>query len=255
MPIISGMALTALVVDDEKLSRHYIRAMIAEARPDVDIVEADTAERALSALASGPVDVLFLDIMMPGADGFDLLDRLEHRDFELVFITAYNQFAIQAIKQGAVDYLLKPIKKSDFVAMLNDVLARRAQKLHGAAYVRELEAENERLTHEKASTPGEAESARGLYEGQILTEEDWTAFRTQFNSAHAGFLVRLREKFPGLTGAETRLLALSKLRLTTREMAARLGISPETVRQTRWRLKKKLELPEEQDLDDVVGAI
>ncbi len=94
-----------------------------------------------------------------------------------------------------------------------------------------------------------------LLHATILTEEDWQAFRALFDKVHPGFSTRLREKIPDLTPADTRLLTLTKLGLSSREMAAMLGISTEAIKKTRYRLRKKIDLPEEGGLEELVQMI
>jgi tetratricopeptide (TPR) repeat protein len=94
-----------------------------------------------------------------------------------------------------------------------------------------------------------------LLNSTILTEEDWREFRTMFDLVHPGFFVRLKEKMNDLTPAETRLLALTKLQLAPREMAAMLGISYDAIKKSRQRLRKKIHLPEEGTLDELVELI
>jgi tetratricopeptide (TPR) repeat protein len=91
-----------------------------------------------------------------------------------------------------------------------------------------------------------------LMNAHILTEDDWKQFRILFDKVHPGFFVRLKEKMPDLTAAETRLLALTKLQLAPREMASMLGISYDSILKSRQRLRKKINLPEEGTLDELV---
>ena len=93
-----------------------------------------------------------------------------------------------------------------------------------------------------------------LYNQRILTNEDWTAFKMSFEKAYPGYLIRLRNKFAYLTEAEERLFIFIKLNLKSKEIAAILGISADSVKKTRSRLRKRLELPEETDLDEFVLA-
>jgi two-component system LytT family response regulator len=100
--------MNALLVDDERLARQELRRLLA-AHPDVTVVgEAATADEAETRLGELAVDLLFLDIKMPGASGFDLLERLDRVPL-LVFTTAYDEFALRAFEVNACDYLLKPI--------------------------------------------------------------------------------------------------------------------------------------------------
>jgi tetratricopeptide (TPR) repeat protein len=94
-----------------------------------------------------------------------------------------------------------------------------------------------------------------LQKSTILTDEQWEYFRALFEKIHSGYLHRLREKLPGLTPAETRFMALSKLNLNYKEMASTLGISVQSVRVIRHRIRKKLNIAEEADLHDVVDTI
>ena len=114
-----------LIVDDERLSRNYIKDLLEEFMPDATVLETRSAEGAQAILSEGAVDVLLLDIKMPGMDGFELLQSLNEKNFELIFITAHSHYAIQAIRQDACDYLLKPVKKTDFRDMLFRVIERR----------------------------------------------------------------------------------------------------------------------------------
>lgn len=98
------------VIDDEVKSRTNLIQLLQRFCPDVTIVlEAGSISEGLPALVAARPDLLILDIEMPDGTGFDLLDMLPGIDFELVFVTAYNEYAIKAIKANAVDYLLKPL--------------------------------------------------------------------------------------------------------------------------------------------------
>lgn len=94
-----------------------------------------------------------------------------------------------------------------------------------------------------------------LQQATLLTDEQWNNFRQLFEKVHSGFLYRLKEKLPDLTPGETRYMALAKLHFSTKEMAAALGISQQTVRVTTHRLRKKLNLPEEGTLTELVNSI
>jgi len=89
----------------------------------------------------------------------------------------------------------------------------------------------------------------------ILTDEDWNNFKSYFVKIHPGFLMKLREDFPGITLAERRMAALIRLRLTTKQMASMLGISIDSVHKTKQRLKQRLQVPSDTSLDEIVMAI
>ncbi len=123
------MEYSFLIVDDEMLSRSYIRDLLNEFIPGSLIWEASSAKIAKSIIEEEQIDILFLDIKMPGTDGFELLDSLSGKDFELIFITAFSEYAIKAIKKDACDYLLKPIKKGDFKISIQKAVERRSKTL------------------------------------------------------------------------------------------------------------------------------
>lgn|GEM_PF-1338212 len=103
--------------------------------------------------------------------------------------------------------------------------------------------------------PDTKENLVKLQNSIILTEEQWDNFKDTFEEVHSGFLYRLREKMPDLTPAETRFMALTKLRLTNKEMAGMLGVGDAAVRNYKYRLLKKLDLPSESDINEVVDSI
>lgn len=94
-----------------------------------------------------------------------------------------------------------------------------------------------------------------IRESTILTDEHWEYFRGLFEKVHSGFLQRLKNKIPGLTPAETRFIALSKLGLSVKEMSSMLGISTDAVRKIRSRTKKKLNLEEDAGFDDILSQV
>lgn len=103
-------------------------------------------------------------------------------------------------------------------------------------------AENLRLENERLANAGErSEYLEKLTRSTILTEEDWVQFRSVFEKVHPDFIFQLKEQYPDLTPAETRLLVLEKLDLNLQEMANMLGVSKNTIHQTRYRLKKKMD--------------
>lgn len=102
--------LTALIVDDEKNAREGLSSMINQYIPDIKVVgQAASAQEASDIINTSPPDIIFLDIIMPGGNGFELLKEYSEHHFQVIFTTAYKDYAIQAIKFSALDYLLKPI--------------------------------------------------------------------------------------------------------------------------------------------------
>lgn len=89
----------------------------------------------------------------------------------------------------------------------------------------------------------------------LLTEDQWEQFKFNFDKVHIGYLNRLKDKLPDLTPAETRFMVLAKLKLSNKEMAGMLGVSMQGVRNYKYRLRKKLNLPEDGDIDSLVNII
>jgi len=102
--------LKAIVVDDEWLVRSELKTMLAEFQTLHVIGEASNVQQAAEQIEQLHPDVVFLDIQMPGETGFDLLEKTDVRS-QIVFITAFDQYAIRAFEVNALDYLLKPINK------------------------------------------------------------------------------------------------------------------------------------------------
>ena len=119
-------SLTALVVDDEKLAREGL-AMRLEAFGSVDILkQCENGRSALRAIAECEPDVVFLDIQMPGISGFDLVSQMQGDAMPMVvFVTAFDAFAVDAFQVHAVDYLLKPVEQERLEAAVNRCFERR----------------------------------------------------------------------------------------------------------------------------------
>lgn len=121
--------IRAIIVDDEKSSRDSLSGLIQMYCPQVLVVaEADGCQNGVKVIQDHYPDVVFLDIQMPDGSGFNLLETLGEIYFEVIFTTAYDQYAIQAIRYSALDYLLKPIIPAELeeaVAKLTKVKERR----------------------------------------------------------------------------------------------------------------------------------
>ena len=115
--------MKALVIDDERLARLELRRLLG-AHPEVEIAgEARGGEEALALIPKLGPDVIFLDIQMPGMSGFDLLERLDDLP-QVIFTTAYDEYALKAFEVNALDYLLKPVAPARLAAALARVRPR-----------------------------------------------------------------------------------------------------------------------------------
>lgn len=106
--------IKAIIIDDEKNSREVLKNLLKNCSNEIEIVaEATNAEEAFQLINIHQPELIFLDIQMPKANGFSLLKRFETIPFEIIFVTSYDNYAINAIKFSALDYLLKPIEIND----------------------------------------------------------------------------------------------------------------------------------------------
>lgn len=117
--------IKTILVDDEILNLKNLEIILNENFPEIEILGLfQTVEDAKSFIENNPIDLLLLDISMPIEDGFDLLKYFPVRDFQVIFVTAHEDYAIQAIRVGAIDYILKPILTSELrtaIAKVSDI--------------------------------------------------------------------------------------------------------------------------------------
>jgi len=118
--------IKAVIVDDEQLAIESLQWEIENFSQDIKIIESFTnPKEAISGINYLKPDLVFLDIEMPEIDGFQLLQLLDYKNFDLIITTAYNQYAIQAFKANAIDYLLKPIDPDDLIQAIEKVKLRQ----------------------------------------------------------------------------------------------------------------------------------
>ncbi len=118
--------LNAVLIDDEGSSLNSLKQKILNHCPDIKILAACTKpEEGLSRIEELKPDIVFLDIEMPIMNGFTLLQNLHYKNFELIFVTAYDRYAIKAIKFSAMDYLMKPVETEELKQTVAKVLEKR----------------------------------------------------------------------------------------------------------------------------------
>jgi two-component system LytT family response regulator len=128
--------MRALIVDDERLARAELTRLLT-VHPEIEIAgEARNGEEALELIARLAPDLLFLDIQMPGMTGFELLERLDEVP-QVIFTTAYDQYAIHAFEVNALDYLLKPIAPNRLAAALAKLRLRPERSRLEQVFVRD----------------------------------------------------------------------------------------------------------------------
>ena len=115
--------LRAVIIDDESIGINTLKILIEKHCPEIKVVATATEpEKGIGAIEDYKPEIVFLDISMPKMNGFELLDKLVFKKFKIVFTTAHREHAIKAIKNGAYDYLLKPIDIDELKSCTNKII-------------------------------------------------------------------------------------------------------------------------------------
>ena len=118
--------MNCIIIDDEKHCIKTLTNLIENTFPEVKVLASCfDSTKAFDLIRHNEPDFIFLDIEMPLLNGFDLLSKFDHLDFDVIFTTAYDSYAVKAIKFSALDYLLKPISKEDLAAAIEKVKSKQ----------------------------------------------------------------------------------------------------------------------------------
>lgn len=140
--------LITVIIDDEPDAVDFISSISEEYCPDIDICgRANNVKDGVELIKEIKPELVFLDVEMPNGTGFELLTHFPDKNFDVVFVTAFNHYAIQAIKYSAVDYILKPININEFIEAVNRVVNKRASNTYSANEDFEVLLENLRTAH------------------------------------------------------------------------------------------------------------
>ncbi len=135
--------MKTVIIDDEINARQTIRKMIDQECEGVEIIgEAGDVKNGLNIINTYKPDIVLLDIQLPDGSGFDLLDKLDDYDFKLIFITAYEEYAVKAFKFSAIDYLLKPFDPDEVekaVSRAKEAMAKEDTQLKLNAFLSNIE--------------------------------------------------------------------------------------------------------------------
>jgi two-component system, LytTR family, response regulator len=148
--------IKALIIDDELAAANVLQLMIERHIPEItDIRIATKTSEAVSLLQQFQPQLLFQDIVMPEKNGFEFLSEIKKISFEIIFTTAYNEYAIRAIRFSALDYLLKPINAGELRSAVNRFLEKRSQQLQTEALLKNLlsNLENKKESEFKLAVP------------------------------------------------------------------------------------------------------
>ena len=123
------MSIKALIIDDEEGARESLRNILQSYFEEVEVLDtAESADDAYTKINEQQPDLIFLDIEMPRGNAFDLLERFDSIDFEIIFVTAYDHYAIKAIRFSALDYILKPIDIDELRAAIEKCAQQSDQR-------------------------------------------------------------------------------------------------------------------------------
>lgn len=230
--------IRTLIVDDEFHARENLKFLIEENSPQIEVIgAADGVKSALQYFHKFKPELLFLDIRMPsGAEGFDLLEELKGEKFQVIFVTAFKDYAIRAFERRALHYILKPIDEEDLRESVERILIRRKFDSLDAGYDKfenlkeevETNAEPERITvnHSKGVRIVELAELEYLQSSGNCTilffksGDQYLDTRTMkiyeailpgyFQRVHRSFIVNLREASEILHGDHQEIVLKSK---------------------------------------------
>ena len=183
--------MKAILIDDETYTVDNLRALLRTYCPQVDVcATALTAEAGRTLLNQHQPDLVFLDVQMPGQSGFDLLRSLATYDFEVIIVTAYDQYAIQAMRFAAVDYLLKPVDIGELQSAVNKAIKQRRLKGQNQQLANLLDLlQAQQTSQEQRIALATAKETRLVKTGDIIRCESANNYTTFFLSGQETLLV------------------------------------------------------------------
>jgi two-component system LytT family response regulator len=173
--------IKAVIIDDEKNNIENIVSLLQKHKLPINVVGVATnADNGIETILATNPDLLFLDIQMPEKNGFDVLQALPHYQFEVIFVTAFDQYGIQAVKFSAIDYLLKPIDPEELkisIAKVEAKLNKRKENLQLENLMELIKDKDSRKEHKLALAS--TKEIRFVHTGDIIRCESSNAY-TQF---------------------------------------------------------------------------
>lgn len=146
--------LNAIIIDDENRAIKTLQLILNEYCKDVNVIDtANSALEAIKKINNKLPDLIFLDIEMPNGNGFDVVEAFPKRNFDVIFVTAYNNYALKAIKFAVADYILKPIDIEEVVASINKIIERKKQSIKNQPDLTTLIQNIKNQTQRKISIP------------------------------------------------------------------------------------------------------
>lgn len=175
--------IKAVIVEDEQHNREYLSRLLERYFPDIRLMEAaKDVSSGIKAIAVHQPELLFLDVEMPDGTGFDLLNQLPSENYAIIFVTAYDHYALDAIRFCAIDYLLKPLKVEHLKSAVQKVISQRDQQQENRL-LRQL------LSNLKQNNPQEKRIALPTQE-EILLVKVSEIIRCEGENNYTGFHLR-----------------------------------------------------------------
>jgi len=148
------MTVSAVLIDDEDKALQVLRQKLAIYCPQIEVVGvASSTAAGYDMIIKLRPQLVFLDVAMPEESGFDLLKRLPQLDFEIIFVTGFNSYALDAIRFSAIGYILKPVENEDLIAVVQRAVQRISEKI---------DSERNRRLLENLLNPGHAHNRIGI---------------------------------------------------------------------------------------------
>ncbi len=271
-----------LIVDDTIENLEIIISIIEEYHPEYNIYQADSGKTALKILDRVTPDIILTDWDMPGMSGIEFISTLQESDSKInipaIIVTGVmlqpNDLKT-AIEAGAVDYIRKPVNAVELLARMHSAITIAK---HNKQLIREKEnviIENVIFTNEVNNflvklrsnindikkNAADVESTVNKMAGVLKDLDEkikgngWQKYTKAYNSLHPKFKKRVLSKHPDLTPNELELTEMIRLGLSTKELAGMMFISPDSMRVSRSRLRKKLMLTSDQNLQSYLYSV
>lgn len=280
-----------LIVDDDPQNRAFIVNTMLQISPEMTVLTAKHGQQALEVLTKKEVDIILLDWEMPVMNGLELLEYLQKNPvWKLIPVLMYtgamteSGHLAQALELGAVDFLRKPADSVELAARIQSILKQKnAEKERAEAlqalllleksflekelvlakqelnnYLLILAKKNELLLNIKKKCENSKQSKEtnlqtiAQYIGQVLLQEDyWDAFLDRFNKTDQCFIQNILQENPNLSPAEIKLAVLIRLGMDNKSIANLLNITADSIKKSRYRLRKKISILEQEDSLDV----
>jgi len=204
--------ITAIIVDDEQDNREVLARLLQNYFPQVDVVGvAASVSEAHALILNVNPQLVFLDIQMPKANGFNLLKKFNPVPFEVIFVTSYDQYAINAIKFNALDYILKPVDLEDLQEAIKRAVLKIESHQQNTLQIVNLLYSLENVINEKKIAVHVAEKVRILNTSDITYIEADGRYCKIFTVQNESFVTaRLLKDFEDYLGTESTFIRISK---------------------------------------------